>query len=695
PQEDRLFQIQFEHPLSAASCDSCLADWEVRRGEREEQEPQTHYGIIASGNAVIKHGETREQLGNDTGALCFEMEAAGLMQDFPCIVIRGICDYADSHKNNQWQGYAALAAASYTKELLGYVPRALLAREVKGLSKSTNSIKQKIDLKSLKIAKGAAFDFYANQHEECLPGTRVELLRDIEEWAESPNGKCIFWLNGKAGTGKSTISQTVASHLKVKGSLAASFFFKRGEEDRGNANKLFPTLAKQLVISMPQLLPSIHKAIEDDPNISEKALREQFEKLILQPLLEMKQSQIARMVIVIDALDECEQEDDIRNLFRLLPLVQKSKSLQLRFLLTSRPELPIRIGFQGVADYHRDLVLHDIPKPVIEHDIWLYLENKFSQLRQERSLPSDWPGNETIKILVERAVPLFISAATLYRFISDKKWNPKKRLGAILADQTAYVSKMDSTYMPVLKQLLTGQDARESQQLVQEFKEIVGVVILLTSPLSVNALARFLKMDTEDINNRLNSLHSVLNIPDDLNTPVRLLHLSFRDFLLDSKTRDGSPFWIDKKEMHTTLTERCLTVMQHCLRKNICNLPGDGAQRSEIDIYSIDNHLPPELRYACRYWAQHLQQCQNPVTELAKASSFLEAHFLHWLEAMSVLGIISEVVGIIDILRSILGVSLSENLFMSCQIGVNYLKLRMSGVQNYRPSRAILIGSDR
>lgn len=77
----------------------------------------------------MKHGATREQLRKETGALCFEMEAAGLMLDFPCIVIRGICDYADSHKNNQWQGYAALAAASYAKELLGYVPRVQASQE--------------------------------------------------------------------------------------------------------------------------------------------------------------------------------------------------------------------------------------------------------------------------------------------------------------------------------------------------------------------------------------------------------------------------------------------------------------------------------------------------------------------------------------------------------------------------------------
>jgi nucleoside phosphorylase len=120
---DRLFKIEHEHSESATSCDQCPAEWEEDRIIREDNDPQTHYGTIASGNTLIKDGKTREAIRKDTGALCFEMEAAGLMADFPCLVVRGICDYADSHKNKQWQGYAALAAAAFTKELLGYVPR--------------------------------------------------------------------------------------------------------------------------------------------------------------------------------------------------------------------------------------------------------------------------------------------------------------------------------------------------------------------------------------------------------------------------------------------------------------------------------------------------------------------------------------------------------------------------------------------
>jgi hypothetical protein len=136
------------------------------------------------------------------------------------------------------------------------------------------------------VAKGAAFDSYENQHDECLPGTRAELLCEIKEWAESLHGKCIFWLNGMAGTGKSTISRTVARILKENKLLGASFFFKRGEKDRGNAKSLFPTLIEQLVIRIPQLIPDIQNSVKEDPNISEKAVKEQFENSFFSHCLE-------------------------------------------------------------------------------------------------------------------------------------------------------------------------------------------------------------------------------------------------------------------------------------------------------------------------------------------------------------------------------------------------------------------------
>ncbi|KAJ5876489.1 uncharacterized protein N7529_002073 [Penicillium soppii] len=154
----------------------------------------------------------------------------------------------------------------------------------------------------------------------------------------------------------------------------------------------------------------------------EKVLREQFEKILLDPLFDIKQrEETIRRVIVIDALDECDSEDDIGIILRLLPQVRKSTSVQLRFLLTSRPELPIRLGFEGITDTHQDLVLHEIEEPVIEHDISLYFEDQFLRLKQRRSFPLDWPGAAATKILVDRAVPLFFAPRT--GMILEEGWS--------------------------------------------------------------------------------------------------------------------------------------------------------------------------------------------------------------------------------------------------------------------------------
>jgi hypothetical protein len=146
-------------------------------------------------------------------------------------------------------------------------------------------IHQKIDLAKLPSAKGAAFDLHLDEHDaRCFSNTRVDLLRQIAEWAENAQGKCIFWLKGMAGTGKSMISRTAAQSFADKGQLGGSFFFKRGEGDRGNAARFFTTIAAQLTTNVPSLSPFIGNAIDADPAISEKSLKKQFEKLILQPL---------------------------------------------------------------------------------------------------------------------------------------------------------------------------------------------------------------------------------------------------------------------------------------------------------------------------------------------------------------------------------------------------------------------------
>jgi nucleoside phosphorylase len=120
--QDQLFHFTYDHVESEDTCEKCDKQWLIHREQRASKEPKIHYGLIASGNQVMKDGQTRDRLAQGSGILCFEMEAAGLMDQLPCLVIRGICDYSDSHKNKKWQGYAAITAAAYGKMLLSVVP---------------------------------------------------------------------------------------------------------------------------------------------------------------------------------------------------------------------------------------------------------------------------------------------------------------------------------------------------------------------------------------------------------------------------------------------------------------------------------------------------------------------------------------------------------------------------------------------
>jgi nucleoside phosphorylase len=125
PITDRLFKAQIVH--ESGDCATFCADDSsnlVTRRERTEHEdnPAIHYGLIASANSIMKDALTRDRLAADKDILCFEMEAAGLMNNFPCLVIRGICDYSDSHKSKEWQGYASMVAAAYAKDLLRRIP---------------------------------------------------------------------------------------------------------------------------------------------------------------------------------------------------------------------------------------------------------------------------------------------------------------------------------------------------------------------------------------------------------------------------------------------------------------------------------------------------------------------------------------------------------------------------------------------
>lgn len=162
---------------------------------------------------------------------------------------------------------------------------------------SLDVLQDKVDLTRLVVVKNAIYDSYADENSpRCLEGTRMDLRFRITRWVDAQDSKLIFWLCGKAGTGKSTVSRTVA-HLQKQRRLVASFFFKRGEVDRGNAGLFFPTIARQLADSIPGLGHAIADALAKDSFLCERNLQEQFEKLVFQPLLNLEQRHLPPRVL--------------------------------------------------------------------------------------------------------------------------------------------------------------------------------------------------------------------------------------------------------------------------------------------------------------------------------------------------------------------------------------------------------------
>ncbi|KAA8642420.1 uncharacterized protein ATNIH1004_011364 [Aspergillus tanneri] len=535
-----------------------------------------------------------------------------------------------------------------------------ILHKIDELSESMKLLVEQFSLVNLRVAEGALYNSYVNQHEDfCLPDTRTDLQRQILEWAKS-DGKFIFWLNGMAGTGKSTIARTVAQSFENQGLLGATFFFKRGEADRDNAKLLISTITRQLVTGHRRLVPDVLSAIKTDPNIASKFLSEQFDKLLYQPLVKLQLEQSTTIVIVIDALDECGQDEEMQAILQLLFKLQEIKSVHLRVFLTSRPETPIRLGFRD-EENHQDLILHELPEPVIEHDIRLFLENKLSKIPDGCLLSPDWTRSQVIDELVRMAVPLFIFAATACRFIKEGL-HPKKRLQKYLEFQaTTTATQMDKIYLPVLNQL-TGDLADDSKEILEEFQDIVGVIILLATPLSIESLALLLHMSADDISELLDPLHSVLSIPSDRESPVRILHLSFRDYLLITETR----FHVNKQETHRKIALHCIRVMKTQLKHNICDLASYGTQRKDVDSLVINQHLTAHLQYSCQYWVHHLKHSEGRISE-SEILTFIKERFVHWLEALALIGSISDAVEMIDILKSStwtsIGAELSDFLY--------------------------------
>ncbi|KAF9643297.1 hypothetical protein BDM02DRAFT_3176086, partial [Thelephora ganbajun] len=527
-------------------------------------------------------------------------------------------------------------------------------------------------LNNFTSAKAAAYRH--GDRKRCLKGTRGAVLDEIELWARDSHNPPVYWLNGLAGTGKSTIAQTIAERIFADGLLGASFFCSRDSEDRRDLKFIFPTIAVQLARNYPEFRSIFVPLVQSDPEIAHESLYSQMDKLIVQPL---KKSKIST-VIVIDALDECKDEEPASAVLSVLGQFV-SQIPKVKFFVTGRPEPRIREGFRLplLAEVTDVFVLHEVESSRVNSDIRLFFGHNFSELKGRRRGLGDWPSSEQLDLLCERAAGLFVYAMATVKFIDHKNNNPQRQLERILQLPASSTHEgktrfrpnttLDSLYMSILQQAFDDDDDDPEGDSI--IRSVLGAVILAVNPLSPSTIAALLSIDREDVFLRLSSIHSLLILQEDVDSPVRAFHKSFPDFIVDPTRCINERFHISPPTHHPELLVGCLELMNQRLEKNMCNLP-DAVANCEVDDLRerTKRHLNPALRYACKSWHKHLIDART-IRRPAIASAlgrFLEKKFLFWLEVLSVLGAAKEAVGALEVTAKWLEASPTHDLVVDC-----------------------------
>lgn len=397
-------------------------------------------------------------------------------------------------------------------------------------------------------------------------GTRVTILEDIEEWATRPptdKDQPIFLMKGAFGTGKSAIAHEIAKRLDGERRLSASYFFLRGT-DLGSPDRFFSTIARQLAFSQPLLRSHIIKAARNfaKHGVDKASMESQAQELLVEPL-KLAPKDHPPIVIVMDGLDEC-AENDLDSRSQMLTLLfdaTRKIPITLRIVVATRPIPDIERSFQ-FSD-KKELILHDVPRAAVDSDINVYLKNALSA-EVQTILKEEHPG--AIDDLTTMAEGHFIFATTAVKFITERPRFSSRFFNQLYSRMSekgaAHLDKVDRLYTVILETSLS--ELLEDPALpnvVDLVRKVLSSVALLREQLSLSALTALLsthESDADVIAEIFEALKSVILLPNDPDKPIRSLHASFPQFLIDRERCTDVRFYVDESEGHGILAIACL-----------------------------------------------------------------------------------------------------------------------------------------
>ncbi|KAF6751994.1 hypothetical protein DFP72DRAFT_461556 [Ephemerocybe angulata] len=438
---------------------------------------------------------------------------------------------------------------------------------------------------------------------KCHPETRTAVQENILGWAvhdagsEGGSVKNVMWITGPAGTGKTAIAGSIAETCKERGILAGAFFFSSfsGDARRRSKRYLVPTLAYQLVRleCFRDVSREVELAIRQDPAIFEQRLEDQLETLILRPLRAWRHSVETPvpdpMVIIIDGLDECQaprpetegravprrDEDEQLEILEALQQLVIHAAFPLRILLLSRPEPVIRRFFAHTIGFYHEIFLDDKYDP--DSDIALFLRAKFAEIRlRNPAIPTSWPSEDVIRLLVKMASGQFIYVATVIRFVDGPSRNPQLLLKQVLEtgmrsdpDSPNPLAPLDLLYTAIMNRspdprllatwlAIIEADLEEGPYTSVSF---IGWSVDV-SPRSAFFWRALLCSYPGEADSLLENVSSLMAIPprDDFNTEFHFYHRSFGEFL--NSPRRCTSLYISNKMRDSLLQVRAVQVLK-------------------------------------------------------------------------------------------------------------------------------------
>jgi len=421
-----------------------------------------------------------------------------------------------------------------------------------------------------KATAPSAFYDYGHQFDvpRCHENTRVAVLEKIYDWVDLviEIKAFIMWLYGAAGAGKSAIARTMAEKLHSRQQLLATFFFSRADSARNHIKSVIATLAYNITLSVPESYHIITATIEKDPHIFHRPSAHQFEHLILGPLHQLSLQGVAYpTVIVIDGLDECLNHEERTILLHVFAKAT-GHSVPLKFLITSRPEVPIARVFNAtpVVEVSARHSLDDEPESM--EDVEYFLSAKFDEIKRTHPskchISQDWPSSQAKTDLLQKSSGQFIYPATIIRYISSPRHNPMLRLDVVLRlrplSGESPFAQLDALYKYILLSCENvelalrniGMCLLSTQTMVAPW-DSSNLPSEITTPANTE---RILGLHPGDVQCGLEDLGSLIEYKGD-HIELRVLHASLFDFLSDPIRFSGLPFSL--AGIHTDLAIWC------------------------------------------------------------------------------------------------------------------------------------------